>query len=380
MKRLFIAACLALIAAIPPVLAFDGSRTAQVIPATVYVAADWPATFTVTWQIPVTTGPGVSSPSGSFVPALGSVPAALNQMAGAGTTAIITESVRVPLAVIQKALATGASFIYRRNFFETAAEAGTTVDLTIKITGAQAAGLSASRQATAFDDNTPVRIVAPRQRLGAWSEVTLSGSGLVEGVWEIAEPSTTSGQAVFHTLQVVRRFAQSGTALRLDSPTLPTGASGLHLLRLRLTQPLPGFEAPEIRYFVTQAGAASGVRAVQAASPQPGALLEDATRFTWALLPGVHSWLLVLHARPGLAGNLPELGATAAPGAAELAQLANSTPAAGIVVPGQQTGTALSAMTRTRLKSGSAYLWRVLGVDQDGVVLGESAWREIRVP
>ena len=55
-------------------------------------------------------------------------------------------------------------------------------------------------------------------------------------------------------------------------------------------------------------------------------------------------------------------------------------PVAGIVVPGSQSGVALSAMTRIHLKPGGAYLWRVLGVGKDGVVLGESPWREIRVP
>jgi hypothetical protein len=217
--------------------------------------------------------------------------------------------------------------------------------------------------------------------LSAWSEVTLSGSGLVEGVWEIAEPPSTSGQTVFRTLRVLRQFAQGGAPMRVDSPALPTASPGLHLLRLRLTKPVPGFNTPEIRYFVAQPGAEPVPSELRALSPLPGALLEQDTRFTWAPLEGVQSWLLLLHERPvGLGGNLPELGTAATPDTAELAQLKNSAPTAGLVIPGNQSDVVLSAMAQAHLKNGKSYLWRVLGVDKDGVVLGESPWRVIRVP
>jgi len=355
----------------------------SVVPSRVYVAADRAGTFTVTWQVRSSNGTWVRSTDGSFEPSLGTVPMTLYQGTTAGATVMFTENVRVPLAVIQKALVAAggrSSFTYRRNFSDNL-EASGFGEATVVLTGAQAAGLTATRQAIAFDDNTPVRIVAPRLFLGAWSEITLSGSGLVEGVWEIAEPPSTSGQAVFRTLRVVRQFAHGGAPLRLDSPALPTVAPGLHLLRLRLTQPLPGFDAPEIRYFVAQPGATPVARELRALSPGPGALLEEGTRFAWAPLEGVQSWLLVLYERPaGLAGNLPELGAAPLPDAAELAQLAKTVPAAGIVVPGGQSGVTLSVMARSRLKPGSAYLWRVMGVGKDAVVLGESPWRVIRVP
>jgi len=375
-------------------LASAGARAAVdalssgVAPATVYVASDRTGVFTVTWRVRSTTGPSVASSQGEFYTAgragtlLGSVPLTLSRAVTAGATALITESVNVPQAVIQKALGLGVGeIVYRRSYNDPADASLIPFEVRMVITGAQAAGLTATRQAIAFDDNTPVRIVAPRLFLGAWSEITLSGSGLVEGVWEIAEPPSTSGQAVFRTLRVVRQFAHGGAPLRLDSPALPTVAPGLHLLRLRLTQPLPGFDAPEIRYFVAQPGATPVARELRALSPGPGALLEEGTRFAWAPLEGVQSWLLVLYERPaGLAGNLPELGAAPLPDAAELAQLAKTVPAAGIVVPGGQSGVTLSVMARSRLKPGSAYLWRVMGVGKDAVVLGESPWRVIRVP
>lgn len=359
-----------------------------VAPGTVYVASGRTGVFTVTWQVRSTTGPSVTSSQGEFYSAgragilLGTVPLPLSRIVTAGATALITESVNVPQAVIQKALGLGVGeFVYRRSYNDPGDASLIPFEVRIVITGSQAASLSVNRQAIAFDDNTPVRIVAPRSLLGAWSEITLSGGGLVEGVWEIAEPPSTSGQAVFRTLRVVRQFAQGGAPLRLDSPALPTNSPGLHLLRLRLTQPLPEFDAPEIRYFVTQPGATPVARELRLSSPGPGALLEENTRFTWAPLEGTQSWLLVLYERPAaLAGNLPELGAAPLPDTAELAQLAKAAPAAGIVVPGGQTGVTLSAMARAHLKAGGAYLWRVLGLGRGGVVLGESAWRVIRVP
>lgn len=360
-----------------------------VAPAIVYVASGRAGVFNVTWRVRSTSGPSVTSSQGQFLTGgraggtvLGTVPLTLSRSVAAGATALITESVNVPQAVIQKALALNVDeVVYRRYYGDPTDVVPIPFDVRVAITGAQAAGLGVNRQAIAFDDDTPARIVAPRSLLGAWSEITLSGAGLVEGVWEIAEPPSTSGQAVFRTLSVVRRFAQGGAPLRLDSPALPTYSPGLHLLRLRLTQPLPGFDAPEIRYFVAQPGATPVARELRVFTPGPGALLEENTRFAWAPLEGTQSWLLALHERPaGLAGNLPELGAAPQPDAAELAQLAKSAPAAGIVVPGGETGVMLSAMARARLKSGVAYLWRVLGVGKDGEILGESPWRVIRMP
>lgn len=387
MKRALIAFALVLSLAASGARASVDALSSGVAPATVYVASDRAGVFTVTWRVRSTTGPSVASSQGEFYTAgragtlLGSVPLTLSRAVTAGATALITESVNVPQAVIQKALGLGVGeIVYRRSYNDPADASLIPFEVRMVFTGAQAAGLTATRQAIAFDDNTPVRIVAPRLLLSAWSEVTLSGSGLVEGVWEIAEPPSTSGQAVFRTLRVVRQFAQGG-GLRLDSPALPTASPGLHLLRLRLTQPLPGFDAPEIRYFVAQPGATPVARELRALSPGPGALLEEGTRFAWAPLEGVQSWLLVLYGRPaGLAGNLPELGAAPLPDAAELAQLTKTVPAAGIVVPGGQSGVTLSAMARSRLKPGSAYLWQVMGVGKDAVVLGESPWRVIRVP
>ncbi len=388
MKRVLIAFAILLSLAATGAHAAIDALGSSVTPATVYVASDHAGVFTVTWRVRTTSGPNVSSSQGQFLTGgraggtlLGSVPLALSQAAAAGATALITESVNVPLAVIRKALGLGTGEIVYRRSYRDVGDAVIPFDVRVVITGAQAAGLSATRQSIAFDDNTPARIVAPRQLLSAWSEITLSGTGLVEGVWEIAEPPSTSGQAVFHTLQVVRRFAQSDAPLRLDSPSLPTAAPGLYLLRLRLTQPLPGFDSPEIRYFVAQPGAAPVARELRVLTPGPGALLEDSTRFAWAPLEGVRSWLLLLHERPaGLGGNLPELGAAPLPDAAEFAQLAKSPPAAGLVVPGSQTGASLSVVARAHLKPGASYLWRVLGLGEDGVVLGESAWRVIRVP
>lgn len=388
MKRVLLACCLVLSLAASHTRAAVDAGNSGVAPTTVYVAADRAGVFTVTWRIRTTTGPSVTSGLGEFYTPgrpgtlLGSVPLTLSRAAAAGTTALLTESVQVPLAVIQKALAHGVGeIVYRRAFGDSGDVVPAPFEVRMLFTGAQAAGLTATRQAIAFDDDTPARIVAPRLLLSAWSEVSLSGSGLLEGVWEIAEPPSTSGQPVFRTLRVVRRFAQGGAPLRLDSPALPTASPGLYLLRLRLTQPLPGFETPEIRYFVAQPGTTPVTRELLVLSPGPAALLEEGTRFAWAPLEGVHSWLLVLYERPaGLAGNLPELGAAPLPDVAELAQLDKATPAAGIVVPGGQSGVTLSAVVRSRLKPGGAYLWRVLGVGKDAVVLGESPWRMIRVP
>jgi len=361
----------------------------NVAPATVYLASGHTGAFNVTWRVRTTTGPSVSSSQGRFlIPdslapiVLGTVPHSLSRSVVAGGTALISEAVSVPQAVIQRALDLNASeIVYERQFSDPSDALPVAIGVRLVFTGAQAAGLAVTRQALAFDDDTPARIVAPGAPLAAWSELTFSGTGLLEGVWEIAEPPGTSGEPVFRTLQLVRRFVPAAAPLRLDSPRLPTRVPGLYLLRLRLTQPQPDFDPPQIRYFVTQAGATPVAREVRVFSPGPGAVLEDATRFSWAPIEGVHSWLLELYERStGLAGNLPELGAATLPETAELAQLARASPVAGVVLPGSQTSAALGALPSARLRHGTAYLWRLRGVDRDGVVVGESPWRVVRMP
>ncbi|MFQ5901728.1 MAG: hypothetical protein ACE5IH_09265 [Thermodesulfobacteriota bacterium] len=58
----------------------------------------------------------------------------------------------------------------------------------------------------------------------------------------------------------------------------------------------------------------------------------------------------------------------------------SSQPVTGMLVPARQKETPLSQMARQRLLSGQVYLWRVLAIGEDGTIIGESWFREIRMP
>lgn len=344
------------------------------------------ATVTITWNVTVNDGPVARSPSGVFrssvdATLLGTVSTSLSKPAAAGTTAVITESLLVPADVIYRAHKMGlTSITYFRDFEDEGTLSGQPGLVTINIVSSAAAGFSISRLALAFDNGAPVRVLGMKESLQAEAEIGFSGSGLVQGVWEVAGPSSTSGQPVYRTLNPVRQYLTGGSPQTLRSPTLPTDSSGFYLVRFRLTDPVPGFEQPVLRYFVSSGkpGEVLPIVPIGIVLPAHQSLLAPDDVFAWEPIRGARAYQLeVYEAAPQAGDSLPDLGgeATAKPPA-----LPATPPVTGMLVPGTQTKTTLSASARTHLPPGGRYLWRVLAIGGDGSVIGQSPVREIRLP
>lgn len=342
----------------------------------------------VTWGVTTNTGTFVSSPNGTFNTAggvvLGTVSNPLFQsvtvLPGFGSTVSFTEVVLIPTDVIYRAYKMGlGSFLYSRSFTDSTG-APSTQSATINITSSAVTGFSLTGMSLMFDNGAVVRLLGRKEKLSAQADINFTGNGLLQGVWEVADPASTAGQPVFRPLMSVRQYLVGSDKQTLRSPILPTNSSGLYLVRLRITDPVPGFDQPVLRYFVSSGkpGEVLPIMPIGLFTPPHQTLLAPDTVFAWEAIRGARAYQVELYARAMTpADKLPSLGddiGTAAPA------LPGTPPVAGMLVVGTQTQTALSATARSHLQPGRIYLWRVLAIGGDGSVVGESPVREIRLP
>ncbi len=363
-----VAVLLALVLAWPADATVTGVSTA---PTVRNVALGQAASVPLVWSVSLAgvgagIRPSVSSPGGTFRagsvtgPVLGTVPRTLSRAVSGPVAALsFRETVLVPARVTKQAHRLGADRIfYVRTFDDGAGSASGAIQL--PITGSGATPLTVSRVALSFASGSVLEVVRPGAPVRVRARLMTTGSGLLRAVWELADPSSTAGKPVFRPVHTVRRYLAGSGEHVLDSPLLPSRRAGSYLVRLRLTDPAPGFALPQLRYFVN-AGSARGMSPLQVSAPAPGARLGPATRFRWRPVRGAQAYLLEL---------LP-----AAPARTEAPAVV-----AGAVIPAGQHELELSPATRQRLVPGRRYRWRVRAIGADGRTLAESAPRELEVP
>jgi hypothetical protein len=377
-------------------------NSVQPVPSTSLVAIGQAHSLPLSWALSITEGTlvgvnffprtfySLTSTSGQFrvgATVLGTVNTVLtlngSVPTGATTTVNIPESVVVPPDVTVRANQMGAQTIsYVRVFND-----GTTPiqgSEQILVVGSGAGAFGVTREALAFDDGAAVRVVQAGDRLSAHAEIDFTGSGSMSATWEIAGPSSTAGEPQYRELEPVTRGLIGHGPEIVKSPRLPTDAPGYYLLRLRIAQPLPGFEPPVLAYYVGAAGAAArgGFTEMVVNAPGDGAVFDAATRFAWQPVPGAKVYKIELFASPGKDPfDLPDIagqGATADPARVRAALAAP--PAAGMIVKAGQTDVALSAAVRAQLRPRHSYFWRVQAIGPDGAVVGAAQVRQLRVP
>ncbi len=311
--------------------------------------------------------PTVTSPQGLFTvgsTTLASNPRSLSQTrpgTGATTTFTFIETVQIPSSISYRARKSGqASFQYRRTFNDGYGAITGTVNL--RIAGGLSGPLRISRVSVRFSDDSVERLVKRNSRLQAYALINFTGTGRLAAVWEVAHPGT-SGDPVYTPLQLVRRQV-SGGLVTLTSPALPTRASGIHYLRLRVTEPAsPG--APVLRYFVLQQ-AATEPAPITVVSPRGTARLADVRAFRWQPVDGAAAYRLAFYRQ-----------AASHPGAMHDALHHEKPVAEQEIEPGHTRAT--PAPIVRRLPAGR-YQWRVLALDKNGDVIARSRLHTLILP
>lgn len=330
----------------------------------------------------------VTSTSGRFLGAdtlLGTVNTTLSGSGvntGTPSTVRLTESLTVPASVILKAHQLGATYItFQRQFDDGSGPAFLTA--VIVVGGSSMSQFAITREALSFDDGSAVRVVQAHDELTASARLSFIGSGSMRAVWEIAGPSSTPGKPQFRQLGLVTRGLVGHGPEVVKSPALPTDTPGYYVVRLRITDPPPGFDTPQLSYYVGDKHAArAGYTPMTVMGPDDGAVFSDDTRFSWRPVSGAKAYKVELFVSRGTDPfHLPDMEATGTAGNPELARKAlSSPPVAGMIVAASQTEIALSSVTRARLRPRSTYFWRVQAIGANGVVIGAAQARELRVP
>jgi hypothetical protein len=389
-------ACALGLAALPAHAAIIAAQSG-VLPATSIVALGQPASVVLNWSVTSTFvgfgGPlpyTVTSSSGQFIAGstvLGTVNSILSTSttnSGASPSTVrFTESVAVPPNITVEANRLGASTIaYVRQFNDGSGPLA--LQSSILVGGSAAAQLGITREALTFDDGAVVRVVPANDPLLAVAEINFTGSGTLNAVWEVAGPGSTGGQPLFRELQPVTRGLLGSEPVFIRSVRLPTDSPGVYEVRLRITDPLPGFDPPVLTYYVGDARSAvpGGIFPMSLIGPADGALLDRETRFAWQAVEGAKAYKIEIFASPGTDPfELPDLSGTSDATDLRLARAALAAPpVSGLIVAGAQRQTLLSAASRARLKTRHTYFWRVQAIGPEGTVIGEAQVRRLRVP
>lgn len=299
-------------------------------------------------------------------------------------TALFRENLPIPAELIDAALASGQRLIVVRAFRDQTNSTPVVGQVAVPLGGSNTAALNVSRVALYFPDGAQDKILPPAARSHVLAEISYTGTGRFDAVWEIAEPTSTLGEPLFRTLSAVHRNLLGGLqGLTLRSPALPTAMDGVHLLRLRIVTP-SGFGAPVVQYYVN---AALRPRPPQvrlfAYAPGEGAVYAPETRFHWSPITGAAVYQLEFFAlsTPSILDRLPELGSLVGPDPhRDQPGDEGRYPLTGVMVTGFSSQASLSRLSLTHLTPGQTYEWRVTAYDAEGQLLGASALRSLVIP
>jgi hypothetical protein len=381
------------------VLAVPGTALANVVSVTATaspagVPFNTPATVLVSWNVSTSSAISpntITSISGDFLGPglLGSNPSLLSRVIASPplnvpVSTIITEVVRIPSSITYQANKNGqATFSYQR-FFSDSDGAGNGLNgvVIINIQGTSSGDLNISRVELRFDTNQNIRVAGQGEKLTAVAEINYSGIGLLDAVWEVADPASTRGEPFFVPVRILRQYLGAGRNAVLQSPPLPTSMIGTHLVRLRIKQPVTAARFPALTYHVNKQVQDAGVNLVEIrlSAPGPGARYSADTSFSWLAVEGASAYQLEIHdagtaAAFDVVAPSPETQGDSYARSREL-----PSPVTGILLPAEKTSTTLTAMSRQYLRSGHRYRWRVIAIGDGGAVIGESGLQEISTP
>ena len=361
----------------PPGAATGRVLVTVVVPAAISASAS-PAQFNAslqtgghivtTWNVATTGGASkVRSRSGEFLltadgPVLQTVSRPLSAMV-TGTTAHLPESLQISPSIVYQVLAAKRSVFYYHRYFDAGPNtSGVDAMVEIRISGSSTGPLALARLSLRFSDGSRRRLVGTNAPLYAVAEVNYTGAGLLQAVWEVATPPSTSGQAVYRPLRFVRQYLLPGGHVVLQSPPLPVAVEGRYVLRLQVQTPLLNGLPVALEYNVNPAlhGTRKFLRPLSLRSPVGGAQLDATTRFAWQPVPATRAYQLEFYA----VDMLPDV----------------QSPEGGMLVQASTSNLQLSALARAHLLSGQNYRWRVLAIGKNGEVLAESDLRELLVP
>lgn len=335
----------------------------------------------VRWQVATTPdhATGVSSPSATILdPATGRVLLAVNtSLDGTGSGPfVLRETLQLDAETIRLWQADGLQrVVLERSFGDPATGGGAVGRVVLRLSGSQLQALREGAPSELvvvsvrleFDTGNNTTIAAQDADLRAGLTVQHTGTGILRGRWQIAEPGSSEAVPVYRTLALVNTQVRAGQRSYLRSPTLPTSRPGVYLLRFCVTGTDPAATAVDAQcpdaglvvHATYQVHAQAGFRMASIGGLAPDrARLAPAGLLRWSPVRGAVTYQIQIfefapRATPGDAATEPRF-------------------VAGMLVPGGTAATSLSALAGSRLDPERRYLWRVMALDEAGMTIGMS--------
>jgi hypothetical protein len=311
---------------------------------------------------------------------IGRINTRISRASQATGTSVVPETITIPQTVLDTAENLNLSRIYYSRTF-TAGSAATSepVFLTINLGSSNPqAILSINRIALRFNDNQSVKLAPLNSRIAVLADILFKGTGLLDTMWEIADPTSTIGTPIFIPALSVRQYLAAGSRITLQSPMLPTHITGNYKVRLNIRTPALSYALPVISYTISSKAKAgrSLFAPIKLNAPVKNALIQKDTRFSWYPIKGSKAYQLEIY--------LPDLHNAPDNETSEIiideAKILKKKPSTGILIPAKKTSLSLGALSRDTLRHGQRYYWRIIAINADGNILTTSPLRAIRTP
>lgn len=331
------------------------------------------------WQVATTAdhASGVSSPAAAIIdPSTGEILERVDTSleAAGGGPFVLRETLRIDASTIRQWFELGLQrVVLERSFADAATGASVVARVVLRLSGSRLQSiregapseLSVASLRLEFDTGNNTIIVTEDTPLQAALTVQHTGTGVLRGRWQIAEPGSSEIVPVFRTLALVNAQVRGGQRSYYRSPALPTGRAGVYALRFCVAGPdLAGVaddpqcpDAAQIAY---------GSYQVQEDTTRPariGGLTPDRSRagaetlFRWDTVPAAATYQFQVFEVALRAGS----GDPAPPRFV-----------GGVLVRGGAGETPLGPVLHNKLNTGQRYLWRVTAHDETGRIVGSS--------
>ena len=239
---------------------------------------------------------------------------------------------------------------------------------------ASAADLSIVSLQVELGSGNNVEVVDEGEALRALLIVQHTGAGMLTGRWQIAGPESSDGVPLFRTLALVNTNLQPTQRSTLRSPALPTTRAGKYLLRFCAAgRPdgdvtgdalCPNADLVATATYVVQGRTETPVAVIGGLAPNAQAA-SGRSPFRWQAVDGAAAYQLQIF----------ELASPAADRAVVRSDSVGAEPrfVAGMLLERTTTAAPLTELTRSKLRAGQRYLWRVTAHDGEGRTIGSSA-------
>jgi len=225
------------------------------------------------------------------------------------------------------------------------------------------AEFSIQRLQLSFPNQTSLIVVEPGSSLAANLDVNYSGTGILEGRWQIAEPGSSEGLPLYRNLKLEKRSLTKAQHTRIVSPALPTGKPGKYLLRFcvidRSQTDLSStndFNCPNEQLKVEAAyQVMADKKKVDEIKASSSSKVDKESEFKWSGVTGAVVYQLQVFDK--VAEQEPVF-------------------VTGMLLPQTPLKTTLSDLVINKLHAGKVYQWRINALNSQGQLIGQSAMQQ----